>query len=187
MSVYINGSKNDIFFEIKTTRGEVPVVAQVKQSVTEWIAQLHAHKKCPKFVHDVLNIIENHMLVVLSEEKKRHTSTALKKAFHEINKLCRANESHDYCVQGIPTPVTPQPNVPVAVLLNENAQNMLDNNRSHLSVHDGRTRNSMTVESLRRMEIAGNVPPEASPVASRAHSAYTWCHKFEKAGGVASR
>jgi serine/threonine protein kinase len=35
MSVYINGSKNDIFFEIKRSRGKVPVVAQVKHTVTE--------------------------------------------------------------------------------------------------------------------------------------------------------
>jgi serine/threonine protein kinase len=35
MSVYINGTKNDIFFEVKKIRGEVLVVAQVKEKVTE--------------------------------------------------------------------------------------------------------------------------------------------------------
>ena len=34
-TVYINGSKNDIFFEIKKTRDGILTVAQVKQQVTE--------------------------------------------------------------------------------------------------------------------------------------------------------
>jgi serine/threonine protein kinase len=42
MSLYINATKNDIFFEIKKYRGDIPLVAQVKLQVTE-VSPEHLH------------------------------------------------------------------------------------------------------------------------------------------------
>jgi serine/threonine protein kinase len=38
--------------------------AVVRESVREWIKDLHEHQRCSDFIHDFLDVVDNHMLVV---------------------------------------------------------------------------------------------------------------------------
>jgi hypothetical protein len=110
---------------------------------------LHSQEYCPQFVHDVLDIVESQMLIVLAEDQRRASSIQLKREFQQINSKCTTDEG--YCFHGISKDINVQPTTPVKVMLNENAQGMVKQNSSVLSLYEGRTRQSMTIDQLRKM------------------------------------
>jgi hypothetical protein len=113
---------------------------------------LHAQTNCTQFIHDVLEIVEDKMVIVLAQDQRRATSNELKRVFQRINNNCTSEKSFGYCLRGIPKHLTVQPTTPVKVTLNDNAQNLVKHNGSLLELHEGRTRPSMTVDDLRKME-----------------------------------
>jgi serine/threonine protein kinase len=63
-SVTWNGHTDETFFRlVDAGLSGRPREAVVKESVQEWIAQLHSKPRCSEFVHDFVNLISRHMLV----------------------------------------------------------------------------------------------------------------------------
>ncbi|KAE9364081.1 kinase-like protein [Stipitochalara longipes BDJ] len=102
-TIYITGSKNNIFFVLKKYHQQPDVlVAQVKDEVSQWIHDMHNDKRCSQFIHDALDIIETDMLVVLSQERKRSESGPLKKKFGDLLSKCMDDNDLEYCTKGAP-------------------------------------------------------------------------------------
>lgn len=49
-------------------------------------------------------MIENHMLIVLSKDRKRALSGELRKKFEDIHSRCM-NDRRNYCLEGVPKPM----------------------------------------------------------------------------------
>jgi hypothetical protein len=91
------------------------------------------------------------MIIVLAQGQWRASSIELKRLFQQIYNKCTNGTSCAYCLRGIPKYLDVQHTTPVKVTLNENAQNLVDHNRSLLNLHDGKSRQSMTVDDMRGM------------------------------------
>ncbi|CAM1510687.1 Fc.00g010220.m01.CDS01 [Cosmosporella sp. VM-42] len=138
MTQYITGAKNNIFFILKKDK-EGNYVAQVKPEVTNWIDSLRSHRNCSNFVHDCLDIIDGQMLIVLSTEKRRSASGALRNEFDAIRLKC---DEEAYCKQGCPKPALQRATTAVEVPLNEAAEKLIRDNAIELPIHSGRTKKS---------------------------------------------
>jgi hypothetical protein len=92
------------------------------------------------------------MLVVLSADKTRSTAAKLKGKFNDIHKNC---ETTDYCMKRVPVPSIPsivRVATAVEANLNENARQMISENRPRLSTHEGKTpRKSMPSDEMKKM------------------------------------
>ncbi len=72
----------------------------VKESVQEWIEDIHRKPRCSEFIHDVLDLISNHMLVVDPGERihsgplNEKLSTMVKKGRENQNYLVKPSFSH---------------------------------------------------------------------------------------------
>jgi serine/threonine protein kinase len=58
---------DDTFFTIKEEENQ----AVVRQSVKDWMLDLHEMPRCSAFIHDFLNLISERLLVVKSQERAR--------------------------------------------------------------------------------------------------------------------
>ncbi|KAF4468753.1 kinase-like (PK-like) [Fusarium albosuccineum] len=158
---YINGANNDIFFVLKTF-GKKGYVAQVKPEVTRWIQRLRSLNNCSRFAHDVLDLIQTEMLVVLedSESKsssgKRTPSGELKAKFRNINRNCRGLKK-TYCTQGAPVKDEEPWSTPaVEASLNEFATKMILDHQPPLGNHRGGAKRSMLPKQFEEMDKVPN-------------------------------
>ncbi len=71
-------------------------------TIFQWFDKLHSHGKCSNFIHDALKIIEEEMIIVLSEGHHRSSSTILRQKFEGIHSRCMSD--NNYCLT--PTPVS---------------------------------------------------------------------------------
>ncbi|KAH6962365.1 kinase-like domain-containing protein [Ilyonectria sp. MPI-CAGE-AT-0026] len=155
-TMFINGSKNDIFFSLMTCeeKGSGVYVAQVKLEVTDWIQHMRRGKHCSRFIHDVLDLIQEEILVVLENNDgqssgKRSSSGELSDALRRIRNAC-AKDS--YCTKGVAVDKCP-PTIPaVEVDLNEFAAKMILEQKPQLKDHKGETRRSMLPDQFREMD-----------------------------------
>ncbi|RDL36222.1 uncharacterized protein BP5553_06834 [Venustampulla echinocandica] len=155
-SEYITGSINNIFFDLKKINGRAGYVAQVKTQVTEWFNKMRLHEKCPKFIHDVLDVIENQMLIVLSQDRKRALSWELKERFEQIHLKCMDDSDQGYCIRGVPIQRDARSASVVEANLNDIAKLTISEHRPDLPTHDiardGEARKSMLPEDLKNMD-----------------------------------
>ncbi|RSM19819.1 hypothetical protein CDV31_001176 [Fusarium ambrosium] len=102
----ITGARNNMFYVLKRTESG-GYVAQVKPEVTNWIQGLRGHENCSQLIHDVLDLIQHEMLVVLEDKQKkaligstgkRSPSGELKKKLDRIQHKC----TETYCTKGLP-------------------------------------------------------------------------------------
>ncbi|OAL49767.1 kinase-like protein [Pyrenochaeta sp. DS3sAY3a] len=96
---YSNGIASDIFFEANVMPNGRHLV-RVNRQVSAYIAQLHQHEHCTRFHHDILDIIENDMLVVVSPERQRITSNELVKKYSEVHFMVKSSDG--YCTTSCP-------------------------------------------------------------------------------------
>ncbi|KAF4456655.1 GTP-binding protein YchF [Fusarium austroafricanum] len=159
-TVFITGSKNDIFFALKRGQKEGSYVAQVKPEVSNWILKLRCHPDCSEFLHDCLDIIEQEMLVVLSEDSLRSPSGKLLTSFQRVFSRCRSVSTYtkgkpwtDNELRKAQEQIT-QKNIAVEAVPNENAQALLDSYKVTLPLHTGRTRKSLRADQLSNIDNA---------------------------------
>lgn len=62
-----DGIKSDIFFQIQEEGGSK--TATVKPEVTKWIKRLHQSGHATRYVHDLLNLIEDEMLIIAKDSR----------------------------------------------------------------------------------------------------------------------
>ncbi|PSN68832.1 kinase-like protein [Corynespora cassiicola Philippines] len=70
------GTKTNIWFDLNRLKGGGHAV-MVKETVIQWMRKLSDHEGCTEYFQDLLSIIHNHMLVVLSSSANRITSEQL--------------------------------------------------------------------------------------------------------------
>jgi serine/threonine protein kinase len=91
--VRLSGGHNEAFFTILDTgilSGTRKAI--VKESVQEWIKGLHNRPRCSDFIHEFLNLIEHHMLIV--DPKQRIHCGSLNEKLTDM--VRRADEDSNY-------------------------------------------------------------------------------------------
>ncbi|KAG6368270.1 hypothetical protein INS49_002473 [Diaporthe citri] len=121
---FIFGTKADIYFDIEERKQTTPgmFVFKVKDVVSKTISELHDDPYCSRWVHDLLDLVENDMLVVLSKTHKRKTSQFL---LHKLRAMDdKVQSSAGYSTGPAPQSRTPywRPQVGTFAELNEVAQ-----------------------------------------------------------------
>lgn len=179
-TIYVTGAKRDMFYTVKKLEGQTvgaihlreSIVAkptekewyalEVKPEVKQWIQRLHEDERCPALIHDILDMIENEMLVILSRDDKesgardRSSSTTLKRKLQGWVSKCEVDDG--YCFRGQPHPRRPvrAPTVVVAPL-NKEAEDCIQMHKpallSHNPSHDERrTKSTVLWEDLEEKE-----------------------------------
>ncbi|PSR85614.1 kinase-like domain-containing protein [Coniella lustricola] len=101
---FIYGANVDIFFDIqrRDSHGsrESQFEFKVKDVVSKKMSELHANKNCTLWVHKLLDIVENEMLVVLAKNQQRSTSNVLLKKLQDLDSQCQLDEN--YCLRRVP-------------------------------------------------------------------------------------
>ena len=106
----------------------------------KWFDELRSRRNCTQFVHDVLDIVEEKMLVVLSESKSRVSSAELHDEFDKIHKRCLdESQGESYCLTEVATPiqVVGRQATGVVANLNLNAIRLIERNEPRLSTYEG--------------------------------------------------
>ncbi|KAK3313296.1 kinase-like domain-containing protein [Apodospora peruviana] len=154
---YINGIRTNIFFTLKVANGNTVHVAQVKEEVTKWFIKLHAHERCTDFIHDVLDIIENKMLLVLSQGKVRAKSEVLRRDFNDIHARCMDERRLNYAMT--PTPATRpfRRQTAVEAELDKVALETIGMSGVGLAAYEGNTRKSLLPEEFQMMDEPGAI------------------------------
>jgi hypothetical protein len=111
------------------------------------IAKLHNHEYCTQFFHDLLDLIENEMITVVSVEIKRIRSHELHDRLHAM--YSRINGQPDsYCSTPCPYLRKSKPRVAVEANLHVYASQEIELVRNKLDVFQGFTQASMTPKQL---------------------------------------
>ncbi|KAI1136872.1 kinase-like protein [Hypoxylon sp. FL0543] len=98
---YINGYNTLIYFDIVTTEDGQPAYI-VKQEVKRWFAQLHRHDHCTQFMHEFLDLIEQKMLIVETNVRKRARTEELLQNLWTFYRRCHGRDAQRYCVDAAP-------------------------------------------------------------------------------------
>lgn len=113
---------DDTFFTImgEGSPGAPPKQAILRGSVGSWIADLHEMPRCSAFIHEFLNLISKHMLLVDpgARIKIAHLNREIQ------NMIVKAERDPSYLIEGKPCPprgqLDPHPSSLAALGLNEN-------------------------------------------------------------------
>jgi serine/threonine protein kinase len=90
------GINEDNFFTVTNNGSE----AVVREKVTEWVNQLHEHKKCSELIHDLLELTMSKLLVVDSKDR-----ASAKEIFQQLEKyLQKAKSDKQYLLAPVPPP-----------------------------------------------------------------------------------
>ena len=90
---------NDEFFTM-VDRSHTKAV--VREGVVEWVVQLHRHKSCSAFIHDLLDLIMGHLLVINPAD--RYGAVRLDQEFQLFQEKAKDPE---YLVKPVPSPALP--------------------------------------------------------------------------------
>ena len=117
---------------------------------TQRIANLHRHPGCTDFIHDLLYLIEEQMIVAISESTNRITSARLYDTVHRMN--LRMDRDHRY----YQTPSKmPRPSTrfdPVQAVFESHLVDQLQSRVQGLGIHRGPTQRTKSVQQLQNME-----------------------------------
>ncbi|KAF3765539.1 kinase-like protein [Cryphonectria parasitica EP155] len=140
MTTFIFGTKTDIFFDIQRTvqYNKEAYVFTMKEAVTKKISDLHSDENCTLWMHDLLDLVEEGMLVVLSEDRKRKTSHSLLEILREMDQKCQFDEH--YCLRKARYAKLRRAPAGTLAELNEEAKKMVNEMKPDLKEHkrDGR-------------------------------------------------
>jgi hypothetical protein len=122
------------------------------------INDLHHHGNCTAYVHGLLDIIENDMLIVLSTDQHRAGSPVLLEKFEEMHRKCL--NQVNYCMEKTPDPerLVRVPTGTRARLASE-AYDMVEKNnmKGRLTMHrleDGkRYHQSLSAEDFKKINL----------------------------------
>ncbi|XDG10299.1 hypothetical protein ABKA04_009914 [Annulohypoxylon sp. FPYF3050] len=101
MSSYRGGPETPIYFEVVLTENQKHGYI-VKSQVETWFEKLHGHSHCSNFVHEFLDLIEQEMLIVETNEKKRARTNVLLQKLQDFHYKCHGQEAKTYCLDGSP-------------------------------------------------------------------------------------
>ncbi|RTE79099.1 hypothetical protein BHE90_006421 [Fusarium euwallaceae] len=79
LTPHVDGALTDKFYTIMLSKSQMNYVICVKM---QWIRELRHHANCSRAIHEVLDMVEHSMLVVLSAAKCRISSSVLQARFN---------------------------------------------------------------------------------------------------------
>ncbi|KAK7735810.1 hypothetical protein SLS63_003770 [Diaporthe eres] len=149
---FIFGTRTNIYFDIEERKQTAPgkFVFKVKDVVSKTISELHDEPYCSKWVHDLLDLVENDMLVVLSTTHTRKTAKTLLDKLRDMDE--KVQSSSQYSTGRAPQNRTPywRPQVGTTAELNEAAhQNVVDHG---VGTHQSDERQLEQSEDLARLD-----------------------------------
>jgi serine/threonine protein kinase len=169
-TVYITNTKSEIFFDIiESSDGKTGYAVSVKKEVTkvlplpvfalhdqlltpvQWIADLHNHEYCTQFVHELLDLIEDQMITVVSAVRERIKTDDLHQRLKDMYRQV-TDDSSPYCQIPFPEPRRPKVIRAVDATLHDDALALIKEKEPKLGVHDssqyGKTQASKTPKQL---------------------------------------
>lgn len=112
--------------------------------------QLHQHPDCTLFLHELLFIIEERMIVTVSETTNRITSAELHSL---ISQMCRKMEVDSaYYQRPCKMPRTAKKFDPVYAVFQSNRVERIQDRIQDLAVHEGPTQRTKSIQQLIDME-----------------------------------
>lgn len=112
---------------------------------------LHAHEACSEFVHDMLDFVEEHMLVIEAPDRKRASCETVFGTLAKMQKRCASDIGYAFEPRPRPLPATFRAkHKPVPVQLNDAAMTRLSTFRQHLHGKQMRERCSGTATGRQR-------------------------------------
>ena len=118
--------------------------------LTQKIATLHRHPKCTNFFHDLLYLIEEHMIVAVSETTNRISSAGLYEEFSRMNG--RMNRDSDYYQRPCDMPRSAARFDPVFAIFQSHLVEQVRSRVRGLDIHRGATQRTKSVQQLKNME-----------------------------------
>ncbi|ORY00551.1 kinase-like domain-containing protein [Clohesyomyces aquaticus] len=145
---YITGVQTDIFFEVQKLEDFTDYVIKRKREVTKWIRDLHNHSACTQYFHDLLDLIEDRMLLVLTPTQNRiDCSDVLKKI--EVMHSQVLQGSSPYSQISCPQKRKLKADVAFRTKLNKTALGEINRDQGrNLGVHRGEVRQSKDPNQL---------------------------------------
>ncbi|KAK2676523.1 hypothetical protein RAB80_008709 [Fusarium oxysporum f. sp. vasinfectum] len=122
VSPYITGVKTDIYFDIHWLGPGEGYRLWVKEQIVKWIGSLHNKPGCSPYVHDLLDIIHEDMLVV--DQNRRKSMAGLFDIVDEMHQ--RAINSVDYIRAPEPKEVIMEARYMDGVDLNHKIESILE-------------------------------------------------------------
>lgn len=117
----------------------------------QWITDLHSHRCCTQYFHDLLDIIEDRMLIVLTPTQNRIECSELVKMIWPMHAKVMDNNSI-YSGKPCPEKRDLKPNVAFRAQLNDTAKGNIKTHKPEgLSVHRGEVRASKSPDQLRAL------------------------------------
>ena len=104
---------------------------------------------CTRYFHDLLDLIEDHMLVTLSQNQSRGSSSEILQRIRTLHGKVM-DPLNIYCRQPCPQQRPPRFETPVQANLNSHAKGEIRTRRIKLSVYDGKE----TVRPRTREQLA---------------------------------
>ncbi|KAI0838812.1 kinase-like protein [Hypoxylon sp. FL0890] len=147
LTPYINGCETNIYFDVVATEDGQPAYI-VKEEVKRWFAELHRNKHCTQFVHEFLDLIEQKMLIVETNVRKRARTEELLKNLQAFHTRCHGKDAKTYCVDAAPdrTPLSVRAPTIAEGPLNETAEKNIKKFRISLRTVAGRTHRAEQAE-----------------------------------------
>ncbi|KAI0882890.1 kinase-like domain-containing protein [Annulohypoxylon maeteangense] len=156
MTSYIDGRETRIYFEIVQTEDDKKGFI-IKDQVRSWFDKLRKHSNCTKFVHEFLKLIEEDMLIVETNEKKRARTDVLLEKLRSFSEKCHGDKADLYCLHGVSDTGDPATkSVPPIVegLLNDAATRNIKERRIPLRTVRGRTQQAEQAQDGVEIRIA---------------------------------
>ncbi|KAH7385336.1 kinase-like domain-containing protein [Phaeosphaeria sp. MPI-PUGE-AT-0046c] len=98
LDIFQHNNETDTFFQVTTNTWTRTPEVVVKKSVTDFIDDLHRHANCTDFIHELLNMIKEKMLIVESSERK--SCEVIWRCLDEMYQKCAADA--DYAASSNP-------------------------------------------------------------------------------------
>ncbi|KAI1127754.1 hypothetical protein F5Y10DRAFT_265772 [Nemania abortiva] len=92
----------DVFFQVEAGMPDKPRRAVVKDSVVAWLEKLHCHPNCTLYLHEFLDLIQKHMLVVTMNDRAK--SGLVKDELGRILTRCRSESYYTFNNSNEPEP-----------------------------------------------------------------------------------
>ncbi|KAF1948781.1 kinase-like protein [Byssothecium circinans] len=148
MLVTYIGVMSNIFFDVKRALDGSAAIL-VKEVVIEQMEKLHEHEGCTEYFHDLLDIIHDSMIVVLSKTTERIRSKELHANIQILNGRM-TNPAYGV----VPKPRKRKYSAPIAVKteLNDFGKSRFEKFHAKLEPYDARAEEAKTAYEMRRMD-----------------------------------
>ncbi|KAI5460792.1 kinase-like domain-containing protein [Mariannaea sp. PMI_226] len=130
MSVYVTGALTPIFFDIQQIDETRSYVVMVKESVFEWMELLLRSESCTAFIRDLVHLIHDKLIVVLSPSTLRGRAEDILKAVDAIHNSATNEANLDYIRKPVPEKCILPRRLAVEVDLNSTAKTSINNART---------------------------------------------------------